>query len=135
MTTMKSILTLFSAMVCAMSLLAAPVAAQAAGVRVDGLGLSLVLGLAQQDDDRHRRHRDEDYRPQDNPRRDDDRRQDGGGARDNRINRAIAIAQSRGRVLDAGPQGGSVFWVRVATDRGRVDLLIDADTGQIVGQR
>jgi len=59
----------------------------------------------------------------------------GGEQRDNRINRAIAIASSRGRVLDAGPQGGSIFWVRVATDHGRVDLLVDVDSGRIIGER
>lgn len=68
----------------------------------------------------------------------DRQRFDGGGQlqnRDDRINRAIQVAGRRGRVLDAGPQGGSVFWVRVATDHGRVDLLIDADTGRIIGER
>lgn len=56
--------------------------------------------------------------------------------RDDRINRAIRIAESRGRVLDAGQQSGSIFWVRVATtDRGRVDLLIDTDSGRIIGER
>lgn len=55
--------------------------------------------------------------------------------RDDRINRAMAVAGQRGRVLDAGPQGGSVFWVRVATDHGRVDLLVDADSGRIIGER
>ena len=55
--------------------------------------------------------------------------------RDDRINRAMSVAGRRGRVLDAGPQGGSVFWVRVATDHGRVDLLVDADTGRIIGER
>jgi len=54
---------------------------------------------------------------------------------DDRINRAMQIASRRGRVLDAGPQGGSIFWVRVATDHGRVDLLVDADSGQIIGER
>jgi hypothetical protein len=55
--------------------------------------------------------------------------------RDDRINRAMSVAGRRGRVLDAGPQGGSVFWVRVATDHGRVDLLVDADSGRIIGER
>ena len=55
--------------------------------------------------------------------------------RDDRINRAMSVASRRGRVLDAGPQGGSVFWVRVATDHGRVDLLVDADSGRIIGER
>ena len=58
-----------------------------------------------------------------------------GEQRDNRINQAIAIASSRGRVLDAGPQGGSIFWVRVATGQGRVDLLVDVDSGRIIGER
>ena len=58
-----------------------------------------------------------------------------GEQRDNRINQAIAIASSRGRVLDAGSQGGSIFWVRVATDHGRVDLLVDVDSGRIIGER
>ena len=56
-------------------------------------------------------------------------------SRDDRINRAMSVAGQRGRVLDAGPQGGSVFWVRVATDHGRVDLLVDADSGHIIGER
>ncbi len=56
--------------------------------------------------------------------------QNGGGD----INRAIAIAQSRGRVLDAWPMGGSYFGVRVATDRGRVDLTVDTDSGRIVSE-
>ncbi|MGA9658135.1 MAG: hypothetical protein WBQ60_03440 [Asticcacaulis sp.] len=55
--------------------------------------------------------------------------------RDDRINQAMSIGRSRGHVLDAGPQGGSVFWVRVATDRGRVDLLVDTDSGRIIGER
>lgn len=55
--------------------------------------------------------------------------------RDDRINRAMSVARRRGTVLDAGPQGGSVFWVRVATDHGRVDLLVDADSGRIIGER
>jgi hypothetical protein len=59
----------------------------------------------------------------------------GENRRDDRINRAIRIAESRGRVLDAGQQSGSIFWVRVATDRGRVDLLIDTDSGRIIGER
>lgn len=59
----------------------------------------------------------------------------GENRRDGRIERAIRIAESRGRVLDAGQQSGSIFWVRVATDRGRVDLLIDTDSGRIIGER
>ncbi|MFT4074249.1 MAG: hypothetical protein QM647_01875 [Asticcacaulis sp.] len=68
----------------------------------------------------------------------DRQRFDGGGQlqnRDDRINRAMQVAARRGRVLDAGPQSGSVFWVRVATDHGRVDLLVDADSGRIIGER
>jgi hypothetical protein len=59
----------------------------------------------------------------------------GRGDRGDDINRAIAIASSRGHVLDAGPQGGSIYWVRVATDHGRVDLLVDVDSGRIIGER
>jgi hypothetical protein len=66
--------------------------------------------------------------PQNDQRRDEDRR-------DNGINRAIAAGQSRGRVLDAGSQGGSVYWVRVDTGHGRVDLLVDGATGRILGER
>lgn len=66
-------------------------------------------------------------RGNDRPRRED--------RSDNRINRAISIASSRGRVLDAGQQSGSVFWARVATPNGRVDLLIDTDSGRIIGER
>ncbi|ESQ89035.1 hypothetical protein [Asticcacaulis benevestitus] len=82
-------------------------------------------------------HRDDDgpQRPQRdrNPNRDEGPRQEN---RDNRINTAMAIARSSGaRVLDAGPQGGSIFWVRVVTDHGRVDLLVDTDSGRIIGER
>jgi hypothetical protein len=59
----------------------------------------------------------------------------GGGVRDERINRAIAIGQVHGHVLNAWPQGGSLFIVRVATPRGRVDMIIDVDTGRVVGER
>ena len=59
----------------------------------------------------------------------------GGGFRDERINRAMAIGRVRGTVLNAWPQGGSLFIVRVATPRGRVDMIIDVDTGRIVGER
>ena len=59
----------------------------------------------------------------------------GGEQRDSRINRAIAIGQGRGRVLNAWPQGGSIFIVRVDTPRGRVDMIIDVDTGRIIGER
>ena len=59
----------------------------------------------------------------------------GGGQRDDRINRAIDIGRSRGEYIKAWPAGGSLFWVRVQTGQGRVDLLIDADSGRIVDQR
>ena len=57
-----------------------------------------------------------------------------GGQGGGDINRAIAIASSRGRVLDAWPMGGAMFGVRVATDHGRVDLTVDTDSGQIVAE-
>ena len=84
--------------------------------------------------DDNRRDDDGPQRPQRdrNPPRDERPRQE---SRDNRINNAMVIASSRGRVLDAGPQGGSIFWVRVATDHGRVDLLVDTDSGRIIGER
>jgi hypothetical protein len=136
-------------LLCVVVLAAMPMATRAGGLafgQAQGLNVGLGVGLliGQQDDDRRHRHRGDDnngdHRGDD---RDNggyggyDRRDMGGGEdrRDNRINRAIAIAQSRGHVLDAGSEGGSVFWVRVNTPRGRVDLLIDADSGQIVGQR
>ncbi len=105
------------------------------GVKI-GAVINAVLDA---DQDRWRRHDDDDRR--DN--RDDgrwnnngrDRDRGGEDRRDNRINRAIDIASSRGRVLDAGQQSGSIFWVRVATERGRVDLLVDTDSGRIVGER
>jgi len=59
----------------------------------------------------------------------------GNGYRDERINRAIAIGGGHGHVLNAWPQGGSLFIVRVATPRGRVDMIIDVDTGRVVGER
>ena len=59
----------------------------------------------------------------------------GGEYRDQRINRAIAIGQGHGRVLNAWPQGGPLFVVRVDTPHGRVDMIIDVDTGRIVGER
>lgn len=87
------------------------------------------------EDNRNERERDRNYSPSDrggNNWRDDDPFED---RRDNRINQAMSIASSRGRVLDAGPMGGSLFWVRVATDKGRVDLIVDTATGRIVGER
>ena len=113
-----------------------------AGARVE---LAFAPGKRDRDDRGNsgsNRQRGEDRRSIDRP--DNDRqaqRLDRGGSRpamenrDDRINRAMSVARSRGRVLDAGPQGGSVFWVRVATDSGRVDLLVDADSGRIIGER
>lgn len=136
---MKRILALFC-----LALTVAPVGAQADTLRnlVQGLDTAVVIKIG--GDQERRRGRDRDDRDErgngggnnwrDN--RDDNR----GGARgenrnDGRINRAMAIASSRGRVLDAGQQSGSIFWVRVATPNGRVDLLVDADSGRIVGER
>jgi len=62
----------------------------------------------------------------------------GGGSgvpRDNRINRAFAIGQGYGHVVNAWPQGGSLYLVRVNTPHGRVDMVIDVDTGRVVGER
>ncbi len=70
-----------------------------------------------------------------------DRRPGGGGGGYNGggggMNRAIAIAtgQGRNRLLNAWPQGGSLYLVRVETPRGRVDMIVDVDTGRIVGER
>ena len=97
--------------------------------------------------DQHRRRgsNDDDRRPPaPRPRYDDDQRQPQQPAyrpqpdenrRDDRINRAIAAGRARGRVLDAGQQDGSTFWVRVDTGHGRVDLLVDGQTGRVVGER
>ena len=162
---MKSILPLFCAAVLGVTALAAtPVASRAAGVGEDGLsvGLSVGLWMGQQDDDRrHRRDNGGDRKPDDrrdngNDRRDNggdhreppvvydrrdaggggyDRRGGGGEQRDNRINRAIAVGQGYGHVVNAWPQGGSLFLVRVNTPHGRVDMVIDVDTGRVVGER
>ncbi len=59
----------------------------------------------------------------------------GGLPRDNRINRAFAIGRGYGRVVNAWPQGGSLYLVRVNTPHGRVDMVIDVDTGRVVGER
>jgi len=124
------------------ALIALPVGAQARTLPLDGA--AIVKAAFQQ----HGRHRgDNDQNDGGNPgfgRGNGDNRDNGnrggfnGGGyerRDDRINRAIAIASGRGRVLDAGAQGGSIFWVRVATERGRVDLLVDVDSGRIIGER
>ncbi|HWU48761.1 MAG TPA: hypothetical protein VN042_02710 [Asticcacaulis sp.] len=63
------------------------------------------------------------------------RPQGGENRRDDRINRAIAAGEARGHVLDAGQQDDSTFWVRVDTGHGRVDLLVDGQTGRVVGER
>lgn len=138
---MKRILALFC-----LALTVAPIGAQADTLRelVHGLDAAVVVKIGGEQE-RRRPGRDRDDREDrgnnggSNWRdsRDDDR---GGHDRrenrnDGRINRAMAIASSRGRVLDAGQQGGSVFWVRVATPNGRVDLLVDADSGRIIGER
>jgi len=115
------------------------IAAAPAGQAVAGVKLGALISAAIDGDQDHWRRRDDDNR-RDN--RDDGRwNNDNNGhdrgedRRDNRINRAMQIASSRGRVLDAGQQSGSIFWVRVATDRGRVDLLVDTDSGRIIGER
>jgi hypothetical protein len=153
---MKQIWPLLSLVLIAAPLAAPAVAAAEAPTLRGGLGEAvMVLAANKKDrDDRKNsggnRQRGNDDRRNDNRQNDD--RQDGGRQnnvqrtdrgnsrpvqenRDNRINRAMDVARSRGRVLDAGPQGGSVFWVRVATDHGRVDLLVDADSGRIIGER
>ncbi len=139
---MKRILALFC-----LALTAAPVGAQADTLHdlVQGLDTAVVVKIGG-DQERRRPGRD---------RGDRDDRGNGGGSNwrdsrdddrggydrpredrnDGRINRARAIASSRGRVLDAGQQSGSIFWVRVATANGRVDLLVDADSGRIIGER
>ncbi|MBP2157780.1 MULTISPECIES: hypothetical protein [Asticcacaulis] len=140
---MKRILALFC-----LALTVAPVGAQADTLHdlVQGLDTAVVVKIGG-DQERRRPGRDRDDRDDrgnnggSNWRdsRDNDR---GGAARredrnDGRIGQAMAIARSRGfRVLDAGQQSGSIFWVRAAAPDGRrVDLLVDADSGRIVGER
>ncbi len=106
-----------------------------------GIKIGAIINAALDSDQDRWRRRDDDRKDD----RDDGRWNNNGNGngrdrggedrRDNRINRAIAIASSRGHVLDAGQQSGSIFWVRVATDRGRVDLLVDTDSGRIIGER
>jgi len=137
---MKRICTLL-----ALALIAAAPAQQAAArpvvaEAVMGVKIGAVINAVLDADQDHWRRRDDDDRRDNRDDRDDrwnNNGRDRGGEdrRDNRINRAIAIASSRGRVLDAGQQSGSIFWVRVATDRGRVDLLVDTDSGRIIGER
>ncbi|WAC47909.1 hypothetical protein OVA03_14555 [Asticcacaulis sp. SL142] len=120
---MKQAITIF----CALLAMSLPSAGQAQALRLD-VSVSAPMLLAQNSDRRDRE------RPRDEPRRDN---KDSEPRRDDRLNRAIAIAiaQSRGRVLDAGPEKGAIFWVRVATERGRVDFLVDTNSGRIVGER
>ena len=136
---------------CLVLALVAPASHAAVTPHVSGLGLRLGVEIALAadagDPDKWRRRDGDNNNDDRRDRRDDNNSGDrrggwNGGGRgggedrsDNRINRAIAIASSRGRVLDAGQQSGSIFWVRVATDRGRVDLLVDTDSGRIVGER
>ncbi len=156
---MKQIWPLLSLVLIAAPLAAPGVAAAEAPTLRGGLGEAVMVLAANKDRDDRRnsggnRQRGNDDRRNEDRRNDDrqnndrqsrDRQPDaqrfdrGNGGqlqnRDDRINRAMSVAGRRGRVLDAGPQGGSVFWVRVATDHGRVDLLVDADTGRIIGER
>ena len=156
---MKQIWPLLSLVLIATPLAAPAVAAAEAPTLRGGLGEAVMVLAANKDRDDRRnsggnRQRGNDDRRNEDRRNDDrqnndrqsrDRQPDaqrfdrGNGGqlqnRDDRINRAMSVAGRRGRVLDAGPQGGSVFWVRVATDHGRVDLLVDADTGRIIGER
>ena len=157
---MKQIWPLLSLVLIAAPLAAPAVAAAEAPQLRGGLGEAvMVLAANKKDRDDRRnsggnRQRGNDDRRNDDRQRDDrqnndrqsrDRQPDaqrfdrGNGGqlqnRDDRINRAMSVAGRRGRVLDAGPQGGSIFWVRVATDHGRVDLLVDADSGRIIGER
>lgn len=125
-------------LVCA-ALIALPVGAQARPVPARE-AVAVLLKVAMGDPDRRHRHDDDDNnngQDRNNGQGNNGRGNGNGGEqRDNRINQAIAIASTRGHVLDAGPQGGSIFWVRVATtDHGRVDLLVDVDSGRIIGER
>jgi len=141
---MKSIPSLFCALVLGTTALATmPATSWAAGVGQDGTLLSLGTGagvlIGQQDDDRDRRHRrdgdDRDRRDNGGNDRGGNDRRGGGEQRDDRIGRAMDIGRSYGRVLNAWPQGGSLFLVRVDTPRGRVDMVIDVDSGRVVGER
>ena len=125
---MKKILPLLCIALCVL-----PVGVKAPQAHAGGSLQAVVsIGFNANDQDDSRRRRRDDDRPDRSGDRGDDRSSD---RRDDRINRAIAIAQSRGRVVDAWPESGAVFWVRVTTDRGRVDLLVDTDSGRIIGQR
>ncbi len=52
---------------------------------------------------------------------------DNGGGMD----RAYALAASRGRVIDVWPEGGSRFGATVSNDRGKVTLEIDVRSGSV----
>lgn len=155
---MKQIWPLLSLVLIAAPLAAPAVAAAEAPQLRGGLGEAVMVLAANKKDRDDRRNSGGNRQRGNDDRRNDDRQRDdrqddnrqgqnrqvqrfdrGNGGqlqnRDDRINRAMSVAGRRGRVLDAGPQGGSVFWVRVATDHGRVDLLVDADSGRIIGER
>lgn len=135
---MKAILPLFCA-----ALILAPVGAEAAS-GVSGAGVLKVAAEFQRWGNKHRGDGDNDGNNGNGDNNGGHRRDGGdnggqwggnrGQQRDNRINRAMDIARSRGTVLDAWPMGGSMFGVRVATDHGRVDLTVDTDSGRIVGE-
>lgn len=142
---MKPISSLFCAILLGTTALAAmPVVSQAAGIGPGedalsvGVGIGVLIG--QQDDDRRHR-RDNGDQQDDRDRRDNggnDRRgghDRGGGQHDDGIGRAMDIGRNYGRVLNAWPQGGSLFLVRVDTPHGRVDMVIDVDSGRVVGER
>ncbi len=157
---MKQIWPLLSLVLIAAPLAAPAVAAAEAPQLRGGLGEAVMVLAANKKDRDDRRNSGSNRQRGNDDRRNEDRRNDdrqnndrqsrdrqpdaqrfdrGNGGqlqnRDDRINRAMSVAGRRGRVLDAGPQGGSIFWVRVATDHGRVDLLVDADSGRIIGER
>jgi len=139
---MKQIVPLLSLILALTPLALTPTQASAMGVKLD-INADGSVQVAFGDDRKDRRKNDNggDHHDQnDNGNgqaswRDDRGSNDNGGARDNRLDQARNIASSRGRVLDAGPLGGSRFWVRVASDRGRVDIIVDTATGRIIGER
>lgn len=113
---------------------------QAAQVHVD-INLIDVLRIAAEQDrkrsdqDRGDRRRDDNRGEDDSNRHrgsEGDRRQAGEDHRGDPIERAIAIAGRRGTVRNVIPQGGSVYLVRVITERGRVDIFVDVDSGRII---
>lgn len=132
---MKRILALFC-----LALAVAPPGAQAAATRgfagdlSGGLklgGISVAFDAGGQD--RHKRRDgggDNGQRQNDFNRREDD---NGGGGReergDNRMDRAYAIASRYGRVQDVWPKGGPMFGANVSTDRGRIELEINVNSG------